>query len=41
VATPSGLASALPGLMPQLWPETENARGGSTLFVFALPEGAR
>jgi len=37
VATPSGMGSALAGLMPQLWPETENARGGSSLFVFTLP----
>ena len=38
VATPSGWGSALAGLMPQLWPETEDFPSGSTLFVFALPE---
>ncbi|MBL8174651.1 MAG: PQQ-dependent dehydrogenase, methanol/ethanol family [Bryobacterales bacterium] len=41
VATPSGFGSALAGLLPQLWPETENLRGGSSVFVFALPEVAR
>ena len=38
IATPTGFGSALAGLMPQVWPETENMRGGSSLFVFALPE---
>jgi alcohol dehydrogenase (cytochrome c) len=38
VATPSGWGSALAGLLPQLWPETEDFPPGSTLFVFALPE---
>jgi len=38
VAAPTGLGSALAGLMSQLWPETEKFRGGSTLVVFALPE---
>jgi alcohol dehydrogenase (cytochrome c) len=38
VATPTGFGSALAGLLPQLWPETENFRGGSSVFVFALPE---
>ena len=37
IATPSGWGSAVAGLMPQLWPETEDFRAGSTLFVFALP----
>lgn len=41
VATPSGWGSALAGLLPQLWPETEMFRGGSSLFVFALPEAGR
>jgi alcohol dehydrogenase (cytochrome c) len=41
VATPSGWGSALAGLMPQLWPETENFRTGSSLYVFALPEVTR
>jgi len=39
VATPSGWGSALAGLLPQLWPETEAMRTGSAVFVFALPEG--
>ena len=38
IATPSGWGSAVAGLMPQIWPETEEFRSGSTLFVFALPE---
>ena len=38
VATPSGWGSAVAGLMPQLWPETEHIPGGSTIFVFALIE---
>ena len=38
IATPSGWGSALAGLLPQLWPETEDFPSGSTLFVFALPE---
>lgn len=37
VATPSGWGSAVAGLMPQVWPETESFRAGSTLFIFALP----
>jgi alcohol dehydrogenase (cytochrome c) len=37
IATPSGWGSALAGLLPQLWPETEDFPPGSTLFVFALP----
>lgn len=41
VATPSGWGSALAGLLPQLWPETENLRTGSSLFVFALPEAGQ
>jgi alcohol dehydrogenase (cytochrome c) len=38
IAVPVGWGSALAGLLPQLWPETEDFPGGSTLFVFALPE---
>jgi alcohol dehydrogenase (cytochrome c) len=38
IATPSGWGSALAGLMPQLWPETESFPTGSSVFVFALPE---
>jgi alcohol dehydrogenase (cytochrome c) len=37
IATPSGWGSAVAGLMAQLWPEAETFRGGSSLFVFALP----
>ena len=39
VAVPSGWGSALAGLLPQLWPETEDFPPGATLYVFALPEG--
>ncbi|MBI1788170.1 MAG: PQQ-dependent dehydrogenase, methanol/ethanol family [Acidobacteria bacterium] len=38
VATPSGWGSAVAGLMSQLWPEAENFRGGSAVFVFGLAE---
>jgi alcohol dehydrogenase (cytochrome c) len=41
IAVPSGWGSAVAGLLPQLWPETETFRTGSTLFVFALPEGGQ
>jgi alcohol dehydrogenase (cytochrome c) len=41
VATPSGWGSAVAGLMPQLWPETEAFPSGATLFAFALPEEPR
>jgi alcohol dehydrogenase (cytochrome c) len=41
VATPSGWGSAVIGLLPQLWPETEKFRGGSAMFVFALAEEGR
>jgi alcohol dehydrogenase (cytochrome c) len=41
LATPSGWGSAVAGLLPQLWPEAERFRTGSTLFVFALAEGAK
>ena len=41
VATPSGWGSAVAGLVTQVWPEAERFRGGSTLWVFALPEGAK
>tara|TARA_Y100000588_G_scaffold395298_1_gene522682 strand:+ start:8499 stop:10211 length:1713 start_codon:yes stop_codon:yes gene_type:complete len=36
VATPSGWGSAVAGLLPQLWPETEYFQSGATLFVFSL-----
>jgi len=38
IATPSGWGSAVAGLMPQIWPETEHFQGGSAVFVFALAE---
>ena len=38
VAVPSGWGSVVAGVLPQLWPETEDFPGGSTLFVFALPD---
>jgi alcohol dehydrogenase (cytochrome c) len=38
VATPSGWGSAMAGLFPQLWPEAERWRSGSTVFAFALDE---
>ena len=38
IAVPAGWGSAVAGLMPQLWPETEDFPGGSALFVFALKE---
>ncbi len=41
IAVPSGWGSALAGLLPQLWPETEKFRTGSTMFVFAVPEGGQ
>jgi alcohol dehydrogenase (cytochrome c) len=41
IATPSGWGSAVAGLMSQLWPEAESFRGGSALFVFALPDSRK
>jgi len=38
VATPSGWGSAIAGVMQMFWPDTAKLTGGSTLFVFALPE---
>ena len=40
IAVPSGLGSIFTSGMPAIWPETRNFLPGSTLFVFALPEGA-
>lgn len=37
IATPSGWGSAVAGLVAQVWPEAENFRNGSTLWVFSLP----
>ncbi len=39
IATPSGWGSALAGLTTQLWPETKDIPSGSSIFVFALPDG--
>jgi alcohol dehydrogenase (cytochrome c) len=41
VATPTGWGSLAAGSSPALWPEAENFRPGSSVFVFALPESAR
>jgi len=41
IAVPSGLGSIFVGGMSQMWPETRNLQPGSTLFVFALPEGSK
>ena len=38
IAVPAGWGSAVAGIMPQLWPETEDFPGGSALFVFALKQ---
>jgi alcohol dehydrogenase (cytochrome c) len=38
IAVPVGWGSAVAGLFPQLWPETEAFPGGCTLFVFALTD---
>ena len=39
IATPAGFGSAVAGLFGQIWPEWENFRSGSMIWVFALPEG--
>jgi alcohol dehydrogenase (cytochrome c) len=41
IATPTGWGSIAGRSMPALWPEADAFRGGSTLIVFALPEGAK
>ncbi|HEX2521764.1 MAG TPA: PQQ-dependent dehydrogenase, methanol/ethanol family [Terriglobia bacterium] len=38
IVVPSGWGSAVAGLLPQIWPETEAFPGGCTLFAFALME---
>ena len=38
IAAPSGWGSAVAGLLPQLWPETEYFQSGAALFVFALAD---
>ncbi len=39
IATPSGWGSLVGRSSKSIWPEAPEFRGGSTLFVFALPEG--
>jgi len=41
IATPTGWGSIAGRAMAAVWPEAETFRGGSTLIVFALPEGAK
>ncbi len=41
IATPTGWGSIAGRAMVSLFPEAENFRSGSTLIVFALPEGGR
>lgn len=41
IATPTGWGSIVGRVLGGLWPEAENFRGGSTLMVFALPEGSK
>jgi alcohol dehydrogenase (cytochrome c) len=41
IATPTGWGSIASSAMPNLWPEAATFRGGSTLMVFALPEGTK
>ena len=38
IATPAGWGSAVAGLLPQIWPETEHFQQASSVFAFALPE---
>lgn len=40
IAVPSGLGSIFVSGMPSIFPEAKYFSGGSTLFVFALPESA-
>jgi len=39
IATPTGWGSIAGRALLNTWPEAETFRGGSTLMVFALPEG--
>ena len=41
IATPTGWGSIAGRSILDLWPEGETFRGGSTLMVFALPEGSK
>ena len=40
IATPTGWGSIAGRALVAIWPEAETFRAGSTLMVFALPEGA-
>ena len=39
IATPTGWGSIAGRALGSIWPEADTFRGGSTLMVFALPEG--
>ena len=41
IATPTGWGSIAGRAMANVWPDAPEFRGGSTMVVFALPEGAR
>ena len=41
IATPTGWGSIVGRTIPDLWPEAESFRAGSTLMVFALPEESK
>jgi alcohol dehydrogenase (cytochrome c) len=41
IATPTGWGSIIGRVMLDVFLEATNVRGGSTLVVFALPEGVR
>jgi alcohol dehydrogenase (cytochrome c) len=38
IATPVGWGSAVAGLLPQIWPETEHFQSASAVMAFTLPE---
>jgi alcohol dehydrogenase (cytochrome c) len=38
IATPSGWGSAVAGLFPQVWPETEQFRKGASIFAFTVED---
>jgi len=41
IATPTGWGSIVGRIMLEVFPDAKNVRNGSTLIVFALPQGAR
>jgi alcohol dehydrogenase (cytochrome c) len=41
IATPTGWGSIAGRAMAAVWPDAETFRGGSTIIVFALPEGTK